>query len=70
MINNMSVIDRIIRLIIAIVLVIIYFTAKVSGLWAIILWLVVLFALFTSSTGYCPVYHLLGISTKDLGKKK
>lgn len=65
----MHIIDRIIRLIIAILIIIFYFTGQISGLAAIILGLVALFAIFTGSSGYCPVYHLLGVSTKDLGKK-
>jgi hypothetical protein len=41
-----------------------------SGLAAIILGLIAVIFIVTSLIGYCPVYQLLGISTKDLGKKK
>jgi Na+(H+)/acetate symporter ActP len=70
MINNMHVIDRIIRVAIAILIIIFYFTGQMSGLAAIILELIAVIFLVTSFIGYCPVYQLLGISTKDWGKKK
>ncbi len=70
MINNMHIIDRIIRLIIVVLIVIFYFAGQITGLAAIILGLVALLFTFTGIVGYCPIYHLLGISTKDWGKKK
>jgi hypothetical protein len=37
---------------------------------ATILGLIAIVAIVTGLIGYCPIYHLLGISTKDWGKKK
>jgi len=70
MINNLHIIERIIRVIIAILIIVFYFTGQISGLAAIILGLIAVIAMVTGFIGYCPIYHLLGISTKDLGKKK
>jgi Na+(H+)/acetate symporter ActP len=64
MINNMGVLDRIIRVIIAIVIVVLYYYGQMTGLAAIILGLIAVLFFMTSCIGYCPVYHLLGISTK------
>ena len=61
--KNMSGVDRIIRLLIAAVFAILYFTGTVTGLvgW-ILLALAVIFVL-TSAVSFCPLYTLLGIST-------
>lgn len=64
MINNMHIIDRIIRIIIALVIVYFYFAGQISGLAAIILGIIAVIFIITGLIGYCPVYQLLGISTK------
>jgi membrane protein YdbS with pleckstrin-like domain len=62
--KNMSSLDRILRLAIAVVVAVLYFTNVISGTWAIILGIVALIFLITSLVGVCPLYKLLGISTK------
>jgi hypothetical protein len=62
--KNMSSLDRILRLAIAVVVAVLYFTNVISGTWAIILGIVALILLVTSLVGVCPLYKLLGISTK------
>lgn len=64
MINNMGVLDRVLRVIIAIVIAVLYYYGQISGLAAIILGLIAVIFIVTGCIGYCPVYHLLGISTK------
>ncbi len=64
MINNMHVIDRIIRIIVALVIVYFYFMGQITGTAAIILGIVAALFIVTGLIGYCPTYHLLGISTK------
>jgi len=70
MINNLHIIERIIRIIIGVVIAIFYFNGLITGLAATILGLIAIVAIVTGLIGYCPIYHLLGISTKDWGKKK
>lgn len=64
MINNMGVLDRIIRVVIAIVIAVLYYYGQMSGLAAIILGLIAVIFILTGIVGYCPVYQLIGISTK------
>ncbi len=61
--KNMSVADRVIRVIIAIVIAGLYFGGKITGTVAAILGVIAVIFLGTSSVGICLVYKLLGIST-------
>ncbi|MCX6205328.1 MAG: DUF2892 domain-containing protein [Bacteroidetes bacterium] len=66
--KNMGTTDKIIRLIVAIVFAVLYFTNTVTGTFGLIL--VVLGAVFvlTSLVSFCPLYLPFGIntcSTKD-----
>lgn len=58
MFNNMSTVDRIIRVVIAAVLIWMYFTGRASGALAIVLLIVAAVFLFTSVRGFCPGYLL------------
>ncbi|MFH0976860.1 MAG: DUF2892 domain-containing protein [Spirochaetota bacterium] len=64
---NMGLIDRIFRIIIAIIIAVFYFTNQISGIAAIILGIIAVIFLLTSIIGYCPLYAIFKISTK---KKK
>lgn len=64
MTKNMGTVDRIIRTVLALIVVIFYFTGDLSGLAAIILGIFVLIFLVTSFTGVCPLYKVLNVSTK------
>ena len=65
--GNMGAIDRIIRIILAIVVAVLFFTDQITGVAAIILSILAIIFLITSTTGFCPLYIPLKISTK---KKK
>ena len=65
--GNMGAIDRIIRIILAIVVAALFFTDQITGIAAIILGILAIIFLITSTTGFCPLYIPLKISTK---KKK
>ena len=61
--KNMGTIDRIVRLLIVVVAVTLYFTGVVTGLiGTIALVLAVIFTL-TSTTAFCPIYAILGLKT-------
>lgn len=61
---NMGTVDRIIRLVIVAIIVILYLMGKLSGAIAIVLGIVAVAFFATSLIGWCPTYALLGISTK------
>lgn len=61
--KNMGVIDRIIRVSLAVLIAILYFTDVISGTWAIILGVLSIVFLLTSLVSFCPLYKLLGVST-------
>ncbi|HKI83671.1 MAG TPA: DUF2892 domain-containing protein [Candidatus Krumholzibacteria bacterium] len=68
MTKNMGSADRIIRLVIALVAALLYFTGTVGGTLGIILLIVAAVFLVTGFMGSCPGYLPLGISTR--GKPK
>lgn len=62
--KNESNTDRIIRAIIGIVLLALYFTNTITGTWGIVGLVVGIIALVTAATGFCGLYKLFGISTR------
>ena len=66
--KNMGIIDRLIRIGLAAVVAVLYFTDQLTGMVAVILGLLAIAFLLTSLVGFCPLYVPLRISTK--GKKK
>lgn len=63
--KNMGITDRIIRTLIAVVMLILYFTNIISGTLGIILIVVSAVFLLTSLVSFCPLYSILGISSKQ-----
>ena len=61
---NMHMTDRIVRILLSIAIVILYFSGVLSGTLAIIALVVAIVFTLTSLIGFCPLYALLGISTK------
>lgn len=62
--QNMGVIDRVVRILIAIVIGILYFTDRISGTGGILLLILAGVFVLTSFMGSCPLYLPFGISTK------
>jgi len=62
--KNMGTLDRIVRLVIAAVIAVLYFTGNLSGLAAIILGILAVIFVVTSLVGFCPLYVLFGFSTR------
>ena len=60
-------IDRIIRVIIGIVLIVVFALHKVAAPWSYLVLLIGIIALVTGVFGTCALYSLIGIDT--LGKK-
>lgn len=65
--KNMGGTDRKIRIVIAIIAAILYFTGTVPGILGIILLVVAGVFLLTSFLNFCPLYTVLGINTKNKG---
>ncbi len=61
--KNMGAADRILRILIAIVIGILYFTHVVTGTLGIVLMVIAAIFLLTSIISVCPLYSMLGIST-------
>lgn len=59
----MGSIDRIIRILTAIIVAVLYFTGVVSGTLEIVLLVAAGVFLFTGFISFCPLYPILGIST-------
>lgn len=64
--KNMGTIDKVIRILVAVVFAILFFTNVITGTLGIILLVLAVVFVFTSLISFCPLYLLLGINT---GKK-
>jgi len=61
--KNMGTIDRGLRIILAVIVLILYGVGTISGTVAVVLGIFAVIFLLTSITGVCPLYGPLGIST-------
>jgi Protein of unknown function (DUF2892) len=62
--KNVGLADTIVRVILAIAVAALYLTGSVHGKPAIVLGILAAILLITGVIGFCPLYALLGISTK------
>jgi hypothetical protein len=65
--QNMGTVDKVIRTLVAAVVVILYFTHVISGTLAIVLLILAGIFVVTSFLGFCPLYLPFGLNT---GKKE
>jgi hypothetical protein len=63
MTTNIGTVDRIIRLVLAVAVAILYVTGAISGLLAVILGVLAAVFLLTGVIGVCPLYAVLHLST-------
>jgi hypothetical protein len=61
--KNMGNLDRIIRIIAAIIFSALYFTGMVTGTFGMVLLVLGAVFLATSLINFCPLYTLLGVNT-------
>ncbi|MFZ0280813.1 MAG: DUF2892 domain-containing protein [Bacteroidales bacterium] len=61
--KNMGVYDRVIRVLIAVVVAVLYFTQVITGTLGIILLILAGILVLTSIVGLCPLYLPFGLST-------
>jgi hypothetical protein len=62
--KNMGTIDKVIRILVAVVVVVLYFTHVISGTLAIVLLALSAIFIVTSFLSFCPLYLPLGLSTR------
>ena len=61
--KNMGNIDRMIRVIVATVVAVLFFSNIISGIWATVAMVLAGIFLATSLVSFCPLYALVGIRT-------
>ncbi len=66
--KNMGLIDKLVRIVAAIIVAVLFFTGQISGTAAIVLGILAVVFIATSLVGTCPLYLPFKIDTR--GKKK
>jgi hypothetical protein len=61
--KNVGSIDKVVRILMAVVVIVLYFTQVISGTLAVILLIVSAILILTSLISFCPIYWPFGIST-------
>ncbi|MBI5891461.1 MAG: DUF2892 domain-containing protein [Nitrosomonadales bacterium] len=67
---NVGGFDRVGRIVIGVVLLLVGLTAPLSATWQVIVLVVAAIALATGAVRFCPVNYMLGINTCKLEEKK
>ena len=66
--SNVGTTDRIVRVLAAIVIAVLYFTGLIEGAVGIILGIVAIILVLTSLVSFCPIYFPFKLSTKKAEK--
>lgn len=67
--KNMGTADRIIRVIIAAVIAVLYFSNIITGTFGVILLALAVIFVLTSLVSFCPLYSIFGASTCPVKKQ-
>ncbi len=67
--TNVGKTDKLIRLAVAVVLGVLYFTGTVTGVFAYVALAIGVIMLLTAVLGTCPLYSLFGMSSCPVSKK-
>jgi len=67
--KNVNLIDKVIRVLLAVVLCILIFTNQITGILAIIFGVLAVVLLLTSFLSFCPIYAMLNLSTLKKSEK-
>lgn len=67
--KNMGGVDKIVRLVVALLMILAYFQELVQGTLGIILLLIAFIFIVTSLISFCPLYAIFGISSCPPKKK-
>ena len=68
--KNLGGTDKILRLVVAVVIAILYFTEIIYGIFGIVMLVVAGIFLITSLVNFCPLYALFGMNTCPIKEKK
>ena len=60
--------DKLIRLVIAAIIAVLYYTGTISGTLALVLGIFAVIFTLTSLVNFCPLYTLMGINTCETKK--
>ncbi len=66
---NMHNVDRLIRAIVALAIILAYMTGTLAGSMSLVLLVVAVVLLATAIIGFCPLYTLLHIRTNKISRK-
>ncbi|MFM2019034.1 MAG: hypothetical protein RL007_2690 [Bacteroidota bacterium] len=66
--NNVGNVDRIIRLLLSALLVILWFTGTLTGIFGIVALVLAGVFTLTAAIGFCPLYSIFGMSTCPVKK--
>ncbi len=61
---NLGMVDKVVRILAAVAIGILYFMNVITGTTAIVLLAVAIILVLTSLISFCPLYYLLGIKTR------
>jgi len=61
--TNESSLDRVVRLVVAVVATVLGFVVGAGSVGGILLFVVAAIMLVTAAVGFCPLYRIVGIST-------
>jgi len=67
--KNMGTADRVIRILVAVLFAVLYFTNTVTGVFGIVLLVLGGVFLLTSLISFCPLYTLIGLNTCPAKKR-
>jgi hypothetical protein len=66
--KNIGTIDKVVRILIAVVIAVLFFTHVITGVLGIVLMVLAAVFVATSLIGFCPLYFPFGISTGKIKK--
>jgi hypothetical protein len=66
--KNMGTVDRVVRILLAIAVIVLYLTGNITGIAATILGIFAIAFIITSLIGFCPLYVPFKISTISKSK--
>jgi hypothetical protein len=67
--KNMGSVDKLLRLIVAAIIVVLYFMGNISGTLGIVLLVIAVIFTLTSFISFCPLYVPFGINTCSIKEK-
>jgi uncharacterized membrane protein len=68
--TNESGLDRIVRLVVAVVAAVVAFSVGAGSILGIVLLVVAVIMLVTAAVGFCPLYRIFGLSTRRVAERR